>query len=128
MKVEKMDIKKELIEIPDNRDRIDFCERKPITAYITKENEIPSYVEMTAIKKTYLGRKMTYENDPPKNYLVAIDDKELFQDLIQITDDLFNWAVEKKTNFWREKLIEELDEQKWRIKNLSWWRRLLKRF
>ena len=132
MKVEKIDIKKELLDVPDNRDRVDFIEREPLSAYMIKEGEMPPNIEMSASKKTYLIQRVGHFKKIIKNYLVAIDDRELFNELIQITDDLLNRAVDKKTDFWKDRLVEELDRQKWeikrQIKKLSWYRRLFNKF
>ena len=128
MKIEKIDIVKTLIDMPDGRDRMDFVTREPLKAFTIPEGEVIPEMMISATRKTYLVQKCTYEKDPPKAYLVAVDEKETFNDLLKITDNLLNRAVERKTDFWKDTITEELIYQKHRIKMLPWHKRLFNKF
>ena len=128
MKIEKIDITKTLIDIPENRDRMDFVQREPLSAFSIPEGQIPLSAMMSATKKTYLVQKVGYDIDKAKSYLVSVDEREIFNDLISITDTLFNRAVEKKTEHYRDLIGVELYEQRAGIKRLPFWRRLFNRF
>ncbi len=129
MKVEKIDIKREILEIPDGRDRVDFAIRPDLSALpLLNKGEVPQMYDITSKRETYLIRKVAYGSKNPKNYAVKIDDRGLFSELTQITNNMLNEAVEKKTDWWRHEIMKELGEQRWRIRTLPWWKRLLGKF
>ena len=132
MRVEKIDITKELIDMPEGRDRMDFLIRKDIKPYILKQGDNPPNFSETAEKKTYIIQSCGFLRHSVKNYLVPLDDQDLFQDLIEITENMFNRAVEKKTDYYKELVVNELSYQarqiKKGIKELPWYKRLFKMF
>jgi hypothetical protein len=138
MKVEKIDIKKEVLDIPRGKEYMDFIERREMSSLMCKDGEIPPYIEMTANKVRYLVQKVFQPRPRRENgvkpfaedkyYLVKIDDRDLFNELLEIRDSLLNELVDKKTNYYRELIVEELDYQKGRIKRLPWYKRLFNMF
>lgn len=128
MKVEKIEIKKEVLEIPDGQMWVDFAFWKPVDARLVNDGTIPPGTT-TGGQTRYEVRKLkrSYEQIPI-HYLVSVDDRRIFQDLIQITDDDFARAVKEKTDWWADAMDRELREQKWHIRNLPRWKLLLTRF
>jgi hypothetical protein len=137
MKVEKIDIKKEVMEIPDNRDRVDFAIREPLRL-VMNEGEMPLDYDMVSGRETYLVQKLS---DPfrkeVRHYLVKVDQRELFNDIIHIQDGLINEkitdAVAKAGRDWLNYDLPKLLEKENRrtrgtIKQMPWYRRLFKKF
>ena len=139
MKVEKIEIKKELMEIPDHQYYVDFAVIPPITAMaFIKEGEVPTE-NLTGQKITYQVERVKFPGEDIRNYLVRMDDKKLFNDLIKITDNILEAAVKEKTEkyvsqveFTRKQAIEEIRMANYRvatrIKKLPWWKRLFNQF
>jgi hypothetical protein len=127
MKVEKLTIKKELMEIPDGSTVIYFHILEPISARLSNDPQIA--LNSTAFgKQTFEVQRVSNRRDEPKNYLVAVDDRRIYQELITISDTTFQAAVDRKTDFYKDWMVRELQEQRWKIRNLPWWNRLFKKF
>lgn len=138
MKVEKVEIKTEMLDIPDDRGRMDFAVIPPISvAMYRNTGEIPED-NLTAQKVTYEVRHSRYGRTH-KTFLVKLDDREIFNDLFDISNDTFDKAVLEKTADYQSQVkraqdlaIQGIEEAQWRvtsrIKNLSWWKRLFKQF
>jgi hypothetical protein len=128
MKVEKIDIKKELMEIPDGKQWIDFAFWEPIEARFVNYGDIPRGT-ITGRQGRYEVQKLKHSTEKePKYYLVAVDDRRIFQDLVMISDSTFNQAINDKTDYYKDWMKRELQEQRGRILELPWWKRLFKRF
>lgn len=127
MHVIKIDITKEDLEIPDGKGYMDFALTSPLSAKLRSEG-VDFTISETIQKKSYEVQKVSHDRKEIINYLIPIDDRRLFTDLVQITDDRINDLVNKKTERFAEILDEELWRQKSRIKKLSWYKRLLNKF
>ena len=138
MKVEKIEIKKELLDIPEGRDRMDFAIIPPMVAMSVREGEILSD-SVTAQKVTYMVEQVWTMVDGYKNYLVKVDDRKLFQDLVKITQDMVDKQVFEKTEklhkdvkLARQQAFEEIKNARWSvsmaIKKLPWYTRLFNNF
>jgi hypothetical protein len=128
MKVEKLTIKKELMEIPDGKQVVYFHMWEPISARILNSGEVAPESAMSAGQQTFEVQRVSNGTDEPKNYLVAVDDRRLYQELIMISDGTFQAAVDRKTDFYKDWMAREIQEQRWKIRSLSWWKRLFKKF
>lgn len=93
-------------------------------------------VAMQGVRRDYELTKVRRPDGEIIHYLVEVDDRKLFQDLISISNGLFDSAVHRAT----KKLENEIEEWKKaageyfmqgqqaelkRIRALPWWRRLL---
>jgi len=129
MRVEKIEITKTLIEIPDGRTFVDFAVRDSVSAKI-------SAVDCEVTPSFMIGGTDRYQvevlkrrvDEQPINYLMKLDDRKIFQDLLKVSDDTFNRAVAEKTEYYRDWMKRELEEQRWRIRHFPWWVRLFKKF
>lgn len=128
MKVEKLTIKKELMEIPDGKQIVYFHTWEPISARILNDGEVTPDSAMSAGQQTFEVQKVSNGKDEPKHYLVAVDDRRIYQELVQISDSTFQAAVDRKTDFYKDWMKRELEQQRWKIRNMVWWKRLFKKF
>jgi hypothetical protein len=112
----KIDIKKEPFALRDDQYRRDFPVvirggmAFPSPPLYLAPMEVRRY---EVIKKTYGGETT--------NYLVPLDQRHLFNDMMELSDHLLEKLILDKTA-----TIEQ--DARVRILRLSWWRRLLKRF
>lgn len=135
MKVEKIIIKKEIIDLPDDRNRqIYHVFSPPPISRAVRLGEEMGEVTVTEHQEVYEVRRIVGYRGAKvnKKYLVKIDDREVFDDLEIISRDdmqgLINQALEKERENCKETLILELGALKRFIKCLPWWRRLFKKF
>ena len=128
MKVEKLTIKKELMEIPDGRQVVYFRRWEPISARILNDSEVALDSVMSAGQQTFEVQRVSNGGEESKNYLVAVDDRRIYQELIMISDNTFQAAVSRKTAWWSDAMDRELNDQRRHIKSLPWWSRLFKKF
>lgn len=128
MKVEKIDITKELMDIPDRQSWIDFAFWNPIDPQFVSDGSIPSGTMTGRTRRYEVEKVKRYGETDYVNYLVSVDDRRIFQDLIAISDSTFRRAVDDKTNFYMDWMKREMDQQRWKIKGLPWWKRLFKKF
>ena len=129
MRFEKIDITKTAIEIPDGRTFVDFVVRDAVSAKISAADcEVtPSFMigGTDRYQVQVLKRKV---DEQPINYLIKLDDHKIFQDLLKVSDETFKRAVGEKTDFYRDWMKRELENQRYTIKRLPWWERLFKKF
>jgi len=130
MKIEKIDIKKELIEIPDGIPYMDFVERPDLSQMVLKDGQIPTQ-EISTTRKRYEVQKVHHNYEGTKNYLVSVDERGLFQDLIKTTDSCLERLVEKRTEFYQREIENwqyKFESQKEYIKSLPFYKRLFNKF
>ena len=76
-------------------------------------------------KETWKAHRVIDRNGKEFKYLLNVDDREIFDHLMSVTNSSFESAVRKAT-------IEHLENSKMdairKIKSLSWWRRLFNKF
>jgi hypothetical protein len=77
MKVEKITIKKELIEIPDGKQVMYFRPWDPISVQLHDDGKTIPDSAMSVGQQTFEVQRVSNGNDEPKNYLVAVDDRRL---------------------------------------------------
>ena len=82
MKVEKIDLKKTILELPSNTRIKDFI--------VIKKNSLPTQVETYEVVKVMVSNNI-------KNYLVKRNDKQLLQDLLIITQTQIDNIVYART-------------------------------
>lgn len=83
MKAIKIDIKKELIEL--NKPYYDELALKDIDIQTLKDGEVPVFSESIADKIRYEVKKVS-NNGEIKNYLVKLNDREIFNELLEISN------------------------------------------
>lgn len=132
MKVKKVDIKTELLDVPENQPYLKVAIRPQITAFLKEGEYIPDQVSFK--EKTYLFRKV--KNQITKDidiYAVEVNEDKLFTDLVEITQGFVEEEVERALDKERKYCaFELLPKTKWeerqRIKKLSWYKRLFNKF
>lgn len=141
MKVEKIDIKKELMEIPDGERMYKFAVIDQILAYNRLNEKCPDH--STIKEETYEVVKIQehfHEHFKENNidgvktyyYLVKLSDKKLFENILKIEEDKLNSYLYEKISREKNKMISQHqnnieDYTAW-IKGLSWFRRLFNLF
>jgi len=97
MKVEKITIKKELLEIPE------YSNHRIYYSLTNKENlELSHNIEtVNIVKEEFVVREILNNFKETKIYLVRIDDLNVFNDLIEITKD----ELKKLKNNWQEEFM-----------------------
>lgn len=119
MLVEQILIEKKVLDLPPGTTRQRFIRRKGSRVLYSEEQlkvekedgiEIEEY-EVIEIKSDEMKRI----------FLVRVDDRALFSDLINLGNSTIQRKVMKATRY-------VVEEERFRIKRLSWWRRLLNRF
>ena len=116
------------MEIPDGRQTVYFGIWNPISVRTLEDGKTIPDAAMSASQQTFEVQQLKNGFEPPKNYLVAVDDRRMYQDLVKISDSTFQAAVDRKTDFYEDWMDRELRGQLWKIRGLSWWRRLFKKF
>lgn len=117
MKVEKINITKELLDIPDNQGMMTFLKTNGAVnmGRSLKESSVGGEVE--GVKETWLVQRVRDSYGQIKCFLVKVDDKELFGELLEITNSVLKTKIRKA-----------LEKERRRIRELSFLKRLLKRF
>ena len=135
MKVEKIDIKKELMEIPNGRSSMDFIVfDSPLGNYteIKPEESVATTLSPNQKIERYIVRRLRNGDKPYKDMLIKVGEIGLFEELIQIGNDQLNEIVAKKTESilrTSERKYELLLKKKIsEIKKLPWWKRLFNKF
>lgn len=85
MKVNKIEIKQELIEVPDNKPYFDEMIIPGIQAIILNEGEVPPMATFDCERVRY-ELKVVRERDEIRNYFVKTNDFKIFNDLLVISD------------------------------------------
>lgn len=124
MKVEKIIIEKELMEIPDHYCSMEFYKFKgePHLYAAEEMKDLPPFIDFET--ETYQVVRVYTHDKQKKNYLVKVDERGLFEELIEITNMLLKGKVIKAANIIVD--IKVKNERK-RIASLPWWKRLLNR-
>ena len=84
MEITKIDIKKELLNI-EPRQILRIAKRSGISAMCLKEDEEPSDIAITFDEDTYELKEVRWGNGESKKYYVKIDDRKIFNELIEIS-------------------------------------------
>ncbi len=99
--------------------------RKPVVYFQRlKEEIIPVSVSQDycpSFTECWKTQKVRLPGGQEKTYLIKVDDRGLFSELLCISDAMVKEEVEITIRHLRSKVISE-------IKDLSWWRRLFKKF
>ena len=122
----KVDITQELLALPNN-EPVDFYQvgdsgvlrSQGVQSIWGPDVKIKHYEVVTKHHQI-----VDADNNPirtKKNYLVPISDREMFEDLIDVSEYLLTRLIDKKTK-------NVVAQEQARIKGLAWWQRLLKRF
>ncbi len=119
MKVEKINITKELLDIPEKRPILKFL-KQGNKSRLLDENNLPQMAE----EETWIVEKVRDMHGQTKLYLVKADERELFIELIEITNSVLKTKIRKETQAIQEEIFRKITE----IKNLPWWKRLLNQF
>jgi hypothetical protein len=109
MKVEKIEIKKELVEIPDGKSWIDFAFWNPIDVRYISDGTVPSGTAVGGNRRYEVQKVERIADSTPTHYLVSVDDRRIFQDLIAISDSSLSAAVDEKTNWYRDWTKRQLE-------------------
>ena len=131
MKIEKINITKEIMDIPDNIPFIKIAKQKNPIGIMNEKSDIPDVIQ-TIEEEEWMVQMVKDMYGQIKKYLVKSDDKKLFTELIKITDSVLAKKIKKEVM--KKGLEEELNTQQIvvsernRIKNLPFWKRLLKQF
>lgn len=127
MKVEKINIKKELLDIPEKRPYVRFFKRDKLSVLVDEEN--PIFNPDRTQEETWFVEKIRDMHGQNKFYLVKVDERDLFIELISITNSVLKTKIRKAVDeFKKYDLPWILEDEKENIRNLSWWKRLFKRF
>lgn len=133
MKVIKIDISKEFLDM-EPRPSVDFMKLDDCPQQYAKEGAAFTGLPMGAIKETYLWQRVrTRFDDEERNYLVKVDDKNLFQELIQVGNEIsFKWELEirqeAKAEGYMNGRYTGAKNARESIRRLSWWKRLFNKF
>ena len=128
MKVEKINITKEIMDIPDNMLFIKIAKQKSFVAIMKENSDIPN-ITQTIEEENWMVQRVKDMYGQNKKYLVKTDDKELFTELLKITDSVLNKKIKNGIdNFKKYDLPLLFKEENERIKKLPFWKRLLKQF
>lgn len=131
MDVEKIDIKKEFMAIPDDKLFYEFLEIQPLSGQVFEDTKVPT-TEMTGKRTTYQVQRVYDGNKNVKNYLVRIDDNQIFQDLIKISNATVDSLIQRRLDYLTKHRMIELQAREnstiRSIKGLPFWKRLFNKF
>lgn len=128
MQVTKINITTEKIDIPKNKIRIRFSKVDNISEKWREEEVLCASLNRNK-EETWEVQRLIISGEKEKFYLVKVDKRDLFTDLLKITDHkLADKIIVALNNFKRKELPEYLEKEIESIKNLSWWKRLFKKF
>ena len=132
MKVQKIDIKSEFIELRPGQDRVEFIKRPLNEPMIIEEGKTPPTILISAERITYMVKKVSDTKNHLKHFLVKVSDRDLFEELVEVSDATIQEMIARKTDYlnkkWANILKDELWRQKVNIKNRPFWDRLFNRF
>ena len=128
MKIEKINITKEIIDIPDNIPFIKIAKQKSFVGIMKENSDIPD-ITQTIEEENWSIQEVKDMYGQIKKYLVKSDNRELFTELLKITDSVLNKKIKKGIDdFKKYDLPLIFKEENKRIKKLPFWKRLLKQF
>lgn len=131
MRVEKIDIKKEFVNIQDGVSYFDWIE-KPKKSYVSFPFLPAVLPESEGLKyKTY--NIVEFVDDNYNTRIVGVEQEKLFQDILNISNDALIDIKSKRYNDGlkyghRSGLVIGCNDSVRHIKNLNWFRRLFKLF
>lgn len=123
MKVTKVDIVTEQLDIQNDRQYLKFVKVSPLHA-ILKEDENPQMPENNCIEERYEIIR-TYFVGENHRFAVKTDDRKIFNDLINITAHTVSRFVDDKTSHLTYE-IQYLRDRINHMKSLPWYKRLFK--
>lgn len=127
MKVEKITIKKELIDVSDETKTMRFAVRDQIKAILEEGDQLPK--DASFRDEVFEVRRVFIPVIGLKNFLVKVDHRELFEGLVSITDDQIQKIVEHRISLFELDEIPHIEyKERRRIKGLPLWRRIFNRF
>jgi len=124
MRVEKIDITKELMDIPDGKDRMEFVKMPSLSGIVLKEGVTPSSDTITGERMVYSVEQVREIGEPIRRYLVKESERKLFEDLVVIN----NAKLERRDDAIRQQWYDDIRDTVARIKHLPWWKRLFNNF
>lgn len=131
MKVEKIKIEKEIIDLETGREYYHEI-FVPSLCSTFKEEETPENNDINAQRITYEVREVWLNEKFKNRYLVRIDFNGMFNDLLQISVDDFNREVANRTQELKDSINSKLEMTKrgiiMDIKYLPFWKRLFNIF
>lgn len=129
MEVKKIKIKYELLDIP-NKPYYEEVSIPPLSAKILDDGEFPTETVTANIQRYQV--KQVYNGKEKENYLVRVNDLDIFDDLLNIGITGINEIINKNTKHNLENLQQEFyNKTKSKIQQLEnnpLWRRLLKKY
>ncbi len=129
MKAIKIKIEQEILDVP-NSPYYEECIIPPLTAKMLCEGELPTDTLTATIERYQV--KQVYNGKEKENYLVKINDLDIFDDLLNIGITGINEIINKNTKHNLERLEEEFyiktKEKIEQLENNPLWRRLLKKY
>lgn len=132
MKTIKVDVKQTLLDLREGTPVYYEAEYDPKNIMIRTEGEIPDTVQVRQhayeIRKVFTAAKFGAKEE--RVYAIRLDDRGLFDDLMQISNDVFVEKLDKarEEGFWEGESKgagRGIRIERERIKNLSWWKRLM---
>jgi len=138
MRVERIDIQKQLMDLPEGSDRFVCMEFPKIDSFVHPNGriEFTQPNNATKIKTYHVVERHNKLQTEVKRYLVEVDDRGIYNDLSQITDITLNKFIEYQRNILRAEMASQLETKlfhqeatiKTNIRALPWWKRLFKKF
>lgn len=129
MKIEKINIKKEIINIPNDIPVITILKQKNSAIEIMNEKDNIYNVTENREDEKWIVQEVKDMYGQMKKYLVKSDEQELFTELIKITDSVLNKKIKKRIDDFKKYDLPLLfEKENERIKKLPFWKRLLKQF
>lgn len=138
MRVEKIDIHKQLMDLPEGSDRFVCMEFPKIDSFVHPNGriEFTQPDSATKIKTYHVVERHNKLQGQVRRYLVEVDERGIYNDLSQIADITLNNFIQYRENVLKteaaSKLQAELFHQKGAIisaiKALPWWKRLFNKF
>ena len=137
MKVIKVDIKTETLDIDSNQNVFQFLHEPINLNKVVSESVLNAKIEPLEYNiKNYQIRKVYHNNKLKKTYLVEINKDEIFNDLLLISDEEIHTIKQKALKealydrriVTREYFSDRLKMERDNIKAKSWWERLFNKF
>lgn len=132
MKVKKIKIEQELLDIPDGMPIYRENVLPELSEVLSDNQEIPDTM-ITGEQITYRVRELySGINNLKERYLVKVNEDDIFDDLLKIGDHDINKAITKKFDegFERVRMETKINKAntKKRLENNPLWRRILKKY
>ena len=130
MKVTKIDFTTEIIDIPEGQWERRYAKLASLNRYeVLSYDAVPSVDQREYECDVYRVETVRLPTGEKENYLIKAGEKDLAERLFLISDTrldhLVNDRVEKIYMEGKGRLVRQTKEQ---IKQLSWWKRLFKKF